>query len=186
MRDVNKFYTDLFTFCDGNPDVYGGVAYALWTLQDGSKEARVIMSKAKLGPLTRKGETVKNKLSGATLASRLRTWILENTGLEFNQHISFLNSRIVHDMMLKESYGYNTFAGLRVTEVQKKTDVGSWLHIPSKENIADILTKGVSPNCLGKGSIWQSGPVWLTKDEVQWPITRPKLSQEQLETVQRF
>ena len=177
---------DLVTFCDGNPDAYGGVAYALWTLQDGSKEARIIVAKAKLGPLTHKGETVKNELSAATLASRLRTWIIENTGLEFARHVPFLDSRIVQDMVLKESYGYNTFAGLRVAEIQKKTDVASWNHIPSKENIANILTKGSIPENLKQGSTWQSGPVWLTKDESLWPVTRPKLSQEQLETVLKF
>ena len=177
---------DLVTFCDGNPDVYGGVAYALWTLQDTSKKATLIVAKAKLGPLTHKGETVKNELSGATLVSRLRTWIIENTGLAFDRHIPFLDSRIVQDMILKESYGYNTFAGLRVAEIQMKTDVTSWYHIPSKENIADILTKGSVPDCLEQGSIWQSGPAWLTKDEKLWPITRPKLSEEQLETVLRF
>ena len=94
-------------------------------------------------------------MSGATLASRLRTWIVENKGLEFGRHVPFLDSRIVQDMILKESYGYNIFAGLHVAEIQKKTDVSSWLHVPSKENIADVLTKGVSPASLGKGSIWQ-------------------------------
>ena len=176
----------LVTFCDGNPEVYGAVAYALWVLHDGSKEARLIMAKAKLGPLTHKGETVKNELSGATLASRLRTWVMENTGLQFSRHIPFLDSRIVQDMILKESYGYNTFAGLMVAEIQKKTDVGTWLHIPSKDNIADVLTKGVSPDSLRTGSVWQSGPAWLLQDEVHWPVSQPRLSPEQLATVQNF
>ena len=177
---------DLVTFCDGNPDVYGGLAYALWTLQDGSKVATLIVAKAKLGPLTHKGETVKNELSAATLVSRLRVWIVENTDIDFARHIPFLDSRIVQDMILKESYGFNTFAGLRVAEIQKKTDVAAWYHIASKENIADILTKGANPVCLGQGSIWQSGPVWLTGEEKLWPVTRPKLSEEQLATVLKF
>ena len=162
------------------------MAYALWTLQDGSKVATLIVTKAKLGPITHKGETVKNELSAATMVSRLRVWIVENTGLEFARHVPFLDSRIVQDMILKESYGYNTFAGLRVAEIQKKTDVAAWCHIPSKENIADILTKGALPDCLVQGSVWQSGPAWLSGEERLWPVTRPKLSEEQLATVLRF
>ena len=39
---------DLLTFEDGNPDAFGAVAYALWTMSDSTKVARLIMSKAKL------------------------------------------------------------------------------------------------------------------------------------------
>ena len=41
----------LITFSDGNPDAYGTVAYALWTLMNGTKAVRLIMSKAKISPL---------------------------------------------------------------------------------------------------------------------------------------
>ena len=36
---------DLVTFEDGNPDAFGAVAYALWTLSDNTKEVRLIMSR---------------------------------------------------------------------------------------------------------------------------------------------
>ena len=62
-------------------------------------------------------------------------------------------------MIKKESYGFNSFAGLRVGEIQQKTDRNSWNHVPSKENIADILTKGAPPNTLGPSSTWQAGRV---------------------------
>ena len=45
----------LITFSDGNESSYGTVAYVLWTLLDGSKTARIFISKAKLGPLCYKG-----------------------------------------------------------------------------------------------------------------------------------
>ena len=49
---------DLVTFCDGNPDAFGVAAYAMYELENGGKQATLLMSKAKLGPLTHKGETV--------------------------------------------------------------------------------------------------------------------------------
>ena len=65
-------------------------------------------------------------------------------------------------MVLKDSYQFNTFAGLRVDEIQRKTDPDSWLHISSDDNYcADILTRGESPNKLGPDSIWQREPDWL-------------------------
>ena len=99
------------------------------------------MAKSKLGPLLSKGETVKNELSGATFAVRLKTWILQNTDLNYGQYFPFLDSRIVQDMVKKESYLLNTFAGLRVKEIAAKSDAHSWMHIRSKDNfVADILT----------------------------------------------
>ena len=89
----------------------------------------------------------------------------------FRKHHHFLDSMIVLAMMKKQSYGFNTFAGLRVGEIQKKTDLEDWLHVPSKENVSDILTRGVSPDKLGPGSAWQCGPSWLTGPASEWPVT---------------
>ena len=129
------------------------------------------MSKAKLGPLTHKGETVKNELCGATLASRIKIWLIQESGLNFKKHFHFLDSMIVKEMLKKSSYGFNTFVGLRVGEIQQKCDYEDWHHIPSQENISDILTKGAVPNELGPDSVWQKGPHWLVLPSTNWPVT---------------
>ena len=104
--------------------------------------------------------------------TRLKAWIYEQTGLTFNEHIPFLDSKIVQVMICKSSYEFNTFVGLRVAEIQRKTDIDGWLHISSEYNIADIITRGASPNKLGPSSIWQTGPLWLVKNRSEWPATR--------------
>ena len=164
----------LITFNDGNPSAFGVVAYALFELNDQSENKylpSLLMSKAKLAPLTHLGETYRNELCGATLASRLKTWIIRESNLAFKDHIHFLDSMIVHEMMKKSSYGFNTFAGLRVGEIQAKTNVEDWRHIASAENVADCLTKGLPPNKLGSGSTWQRGPNWLSQPSSTWPVT---------------
>ena len=178
----------LITFSDGNPDAFGTVAYALWTLLDGTKAVRLIMSKAKISPLQYKGETTRNELAGATFAVRIKSWIMENSGLKFGDYIPFLDSRIVQAMIKKDSYGFNTFAGLRVAEIQQKSDVSSWRHLPSSENISDILTRGARTEMIAQGSVWQCGPAWLIKDETEWPVTRTesKLSETEKEDVQKY
>ena len=140
---------DLVSISDGNEDAYGTAAYARWTLLDGTRVVNLIMSKAKLGPLTHNGEVVKNELSGATFSARLKCWIIEHTKVEFGNFFHFLDSRIVQDMIMKESYGFNTFAGLRVGEIQRKTDIMKWLHIASEENIADVLIISLDLEQLG-------------------------------------
>ena len=79
----DKISPDLAIFSDGNPESFGAVAYAVWTLNDGSKIATFLMAKAKLGPLLQKGETVKKELNEATYQSILKTFI-------FNKSVKFL------------------------------------------------------------------------------------------------
>ena len=129
------------------------------------------MSKAKISPLQYKGETTRNELAGATFAVRVKSWILEKSGLKFGDCIPFLDSCIVQAMIKKDSYGFNTFAGLRVAEIQQKSDVDSWRHLPSSENISDILTKGAKTDMIAQGSV--------TK-------TESKLSETEKDNVQKY
>ena len=161
----------LITFEDGSKDAFGANAYALWQLLDGKKACNLIMSKAKLAPLLQLGEPFRNELCGAVHAARLTEWICEHSDIKFGYRVHFLDSQIVQAMTARDSYGFNTFAALRIGEIQQKTDIHCWLHIPSKENISDVLTRGAPPSMLGEDSIWQHGPEWLLKDRSMWPVT---------------
>ena len=89
-------------------------------------------------------------------------------------------------MIRKESYGFNTFAGLRVGEIQSKTSYDAWKHIPSSENIADVLTRGALPSVLGPESVWQKGPEWLTLEEEEWPVSNSDLSKDEKDMIKNF
>ena len=79
-------------------------------------------------------------------------------------------------------------AGLRVAEIQQKSDVDSWRNLPSSENISDILTRGAKTDMIARGSVWQCGPAWLIKDETEWPVskTESKLSETEKDNVQIY
>ena len=174
----------IVTLSDGGRDAYGAVAYYLWTLKDGSKEARLVSSKAKLGPLLENGEPVKNELSGAVFSVRIKSWIIENSSMTFGEFYPFVDSQIVWWMMRKESYELSTFYGNRVKELGQKSDVTSWNHIAREYNgVADILTRGATPDMIREDSEWQLGPRWLTQEQDSWPVTQVDLNKEQRELV---
>ena len=60
-------------------------------------------------------------MCGATFGARLKEWIVQNSEYKFKNHYHFTDSRIVYAMIRKSSYGFNTFTGLRVGEIQLKT-----------------------------------------------------------------
>ena len=122
------------------------------------------------------------------MTSRIKIWIMQESGFEFGNHYHFLDSMIVLDMMKKQSYGFNTFAALRVGEIQQKTDLEDWRHIQSKENIADILTKGAAPSKIAAGSPWQCGPAWLSGPPSSYPVTplNIKKNSDDIEEIAKF
>ena len=178
---------NLITLSDGNEESYGCVAYILWTLLSGEREARLLMAKAKLAPILNKGEVVKNELSGAVFAVRVKTFVLQNSDLSYEAFIPFIDSTIVRAMIRKESYSLNTFTGLMVKEIAEKSEVTAWNHINSKNNyVADILTRGETPDKIGPGSQWQCGPSWLTNDPTTWPVNDISPTKEETETVKSY
>ena len=45
--------------------------------------------------------------------------------------------------------------------------------IPSELNVSDILTRGTArPEDMGPGSVWQTGPDFLSLPRGSWPVSR--------------
>ena len=90
-------------------------------------------------------------------------------------------------MIKKESYNLNTFAGLRVKEIQAKSDVTNWRHINSSDNhCSDILTRGASPEKLMPGTAWQCGVSWLVNPPDTWPVTVTTPDQSERAVIKSF
>ena len=142
------------TLDDGNLDSSGANVYGVWTKLDGSRDSSLLMAKAKLAPLQNEGETLEQELAGAAKAARLKCWVLKHTGLKFLKFLHFLDSQIVQDMIRNDSYGFGASAGLRVAEIQQKTNVDKRFHIRNAVNVADVLTRGAKPKDIMQGSTW--------------------------------
>ena len=113
--------------------------------------------------------------------------MIETSSLQFEDFYPFVDSLIVQAMVKKEDYTLNTFAGLRVKEINQKFDVSSWLHISSKNNlIADILTWGTTPDNIKEDSDWQTRPKWLVQDPSTWPVTEVALTKEERDQIKGF
>ena len=72
-----------------------------------------------------------------------------------------VHSEIVKAMIIKESYGFNTWAANRTGEVQQRMDPQEWLWLAGDQNILEWVTRGKSPGELGSCSICQTDPEFL-------------------------
>jgi len=159
----------LVIFCDGSIHAYGAAAYVRWQLQDGTYESRLVMARSRIAPL-KTIDIVRIELCGAVLGARIRVTIQREMTFQFERVILLTDSEIVHAMINKQSYGFNTFVANRVGEIQNNGSINEWAWVPGKSNAADVVTRGCYPLEIQQDSEWQKGPAFLQYSESEWPI----------------
>ena len=111
-------------------------------------------------------------LCGVVLSKRLKSFTDKECRYTFEKCYYVVDSQIVHAMIQKSSYGFNTFAATRIGEIQGGTNIEDWYWCESKFNIGDWLTRGKKPSEISLHSDWQEGPLFLKQPESEWPISR--------------
>lgn len=76
-----------------------------------------------------------------------------------------------------------TFVENRVKEIKQDKDIN--LHyICTKENPADMTSRGTGTQEQKDKKLWWHGPKWLTKSKGDWPEWQPELTDKQKEEIQ--
>ena len=159
----------LIVFSDASEDAIGACAYVRWETEQGDYVSRLLVAKSRLAPL-RKTTIPRLELNAALIGARLGDFIKTETRMKFSKIYYIVDSEIVRAQIQKESYGFNTFVGVRVGEIQSKTNREEWYWIEGSKNIADIISRG-KPVCdIGPDSEWQCGPPFLQEKEELWPL----------------
>ena len=83
---------------------------------------------------------------------------------------------------------FRPFVANRVGEIQRLTNPEQWQYVESKENPADICSRGMKAHSLMKGQLWWNGPQFLSTPETEWPQTKieegPEVGTEKRKTFQ--
>ena len=132
----------LILFSDGSNNAYGTCAYARRKLSSGGFDTNLILAKNRLAPI----KTIsidRIELCGAVFSKRIKVFLQEQCRSTFERCYHIVDSQIVHAMIQRESYGFNTFAATRIGEIQEGTNIADWYWTEGKHNIADLLTFGL-------------------------------------------
>jgi len=159
----------LVLFSDASEEAFGACAYIRWKTQDGSFRSNLLAAKSRLSPM-RKITIPRLELNGALLAARLSSFIMKESVIPFCNIYFIVDSEIVRAQIQKESYGFNTFAGVRIGEIQDLTEKKDWYWVGGAKNIADIISRGTEPSKMGPDSEWQRGPSFMEKNVNDWPV----------------
>ncbi|XP_067650866.1 uncharacterized protein [Haliotis asinina] len=167
--------SELHVFADASVRAYGAVAYQRWETSRGY-EVRLVSAKAKVAPLHH--TTIPRlELMAALVASRLAKSLVSNFKEQPRDVILWTDSKIVYYWVQAESVNFKQFVGVRIAEIQSFWKPEQWRFVPSDQNPADDLSRGISVEEIN--GRWMHGPDFLKLDSEQWPKDSDKTKLEE-------
>ncbi|XP_015437886.1 PREDICTED: uncharacterized protein LOC107193025, partial [Dufourea novaeangliae] len=146
---------ELHGFADASEKAYGACVYLRSPTKSGKWEARLLCSKSRVAPL--KSVTLPRlELCGALLLAQLVHKVQSALNLPVEREYYWSDSSITLAWIASVSSRWNTFVANRVSQIQHLSKIDNWRHVSSKDNPADIISRGLNPMSLKDNNLWWS------------------------------
>ncbi|XP_063618746.1 uncharacterized protein LOC134791628 [Cydia splendana] len=170
FSDIPTWIT-LIGFSDASAKAFGAVVYFRATYPHKEPTCSLVMAKTRVSPI-RVQSLPRLELSGCLLLAHLVDKLRRAFKDKFKIHdiVLFTDSQIVLHWIKSPYKKLHTFVSHRLMEIIELTKSEMWNYVNTKENAADLLTRGVYPQNLQSNSLWWNGPDWLLRDPSTWPM----------------
>ena len=164
---------ELHVFVDASGESYAAVAYLRTVGAAGEVTVRLVMARGKVAPATTQS-IPRLELLGARLGVQLGDLVRKALKVDLAAVRYWTDSLNVLFWLRNEHRRLQTFVDNKVRQIQARTETAQWRWVPTKENPADIPTRGANPGNLARRQLWWEGPEFLKREEPDWPIA-PRL-----------
>ncbi|XP_028166130.1 uncharacterized protein LOC114356935, partial [Ostrinia furnacalis] len=154
-------------FSDASMNAYAAVVYCRVKKPDGSIKIKLIAARTRIAPL----KTVslpRLELCGAVLLSELLKQVSQAMRIPSSQVFAWTDSSIVLSWLLGDVSRWKLFVANRVVEILENVNGNQWYHVMSKDNPADIASRGMLLKDLKDCQLWWEGPEWLSSDNIEY------------------
>jgi hypothetical protein len=155
----------LHVFCDASEKAFGAVVYVRMVDVTGNTSTRFLTAKSKVAPV-QSVSIARLELCAALLGTRLLASVLESIdrlGLD-PELFAWTDSANVLHWLNKHTYHWMTFIANRIAEIQKLLPRPLWHHVPTEDNPADCVSRGVTVTELKEHKLYWYGPWFLGLD----------------------
>lgn len=162
---------EIHCFSDASIVGYGTAIYIRSENDSGDIVVSLACAKSRVAPL--KTLTLPRlELCGCVLAVQLCNNVLTSLNLNSNARINvyyWTDSQIVLAWLKHEPSTLKTFVSNRISKIQRFSRMDQWSYVPSNDNPADLISRGLDPNEILENTFWFRGPTWLSLSKTHWP-----------------
>ena len=165
-REILGF--ELHTFSDASISGYGICIYIRVCYCDSSVKCCFLLGKSRVAPI-KSVSVPRLELTAAVLAAKMTNFVVNELDISFSKVFLWTDSTVVLRYLRSTSIRFTTFVANRLEVLHALTTVEQWHYVPSKQNPADIASRGVWPDKCNACDLWFNGPPFLKYDISEWP-----------------
>ncbi|XP_062703648.1 uncharacterized protein LOC134286094 [Aedes albopictus] len=160
---------ELHGFADASGIAYGACLHVRSILPNDCCVVRLLCSKSKIAPL-QELTIPRKELCAAVLLSRLVKKVQSTLHVQFSSVCLWSDSQIVLSWLQKAPAKLQPFVQNRVVEISRECGLYKWCYVRSKDNPADVISRGQLPRSLKENSLWWEGPPFLQSKIYESPV----------------
>ena len=149
---------ELHVFSDASKSAYGLAAY-LRIISNSEAFVSLQSSKSKVAAL-KLLSIPRLELAAMDLSSKISKHFIKESQFEYTSVHLWTDSMDVLFWLQSQPSRLVTFVANRCSSILENCPEASFYHVKSKDNPADIVSRGCSVNGLHSSALWWSGPVW--------------------------
>lgn len=152
--------SQLIGFCDASDKAYCACVYLRQTTTNADVSSRLICTKTRVAPL--KALTIPRlELQGALLLTELCSRVTNILNIHTQNVFLFCDSEVVLAWLAKPDHHWDVFVKNRVQKIAEVFPYKHWSFVGTKDNPADLGTRGVPAKVLINSNLWSNGPPFL-------------------------
>ena len=166
--------TSLHCFSDASFIGYGVACYLRMVDEAGKVEVSLVMGKSRVSPL--KPTTVPRlELTAAVVAVKLAALLIEELKIPELETYYWIDSKIVLGYICNRTRRYRVFVANRVQLIEEYTKGRNFRYVATKENPADLASRGISPRDRKGVEKWLKGAEFLRQQDEKWRTESPEV-----------
>ena len=167
-KNAQEKEKSIHIFSDASSEAYGAVAYQQCVYKSGEVTSCLVLSKVRVAPL--KSISIPGlELLGPILRLQFAEKITGTLQMKMEDVTFYCDSMNVLWWIKNQSCRLKLFVANILGLIHSQTDPNQWRYIPTKTNIADLLTLDSTVYGLARSTAWWNGSALLNTEKETWP-----------------